>query len=29
MGAKYEHCLSQSTQGLCNQETAQLIFDMI
>ena len=25
----YEHCLSQSTQGLCNQETAQLIFDMI
>lgn len=23
----YEHSLSQSTQGLCNQETAQLIFD--
>ena len=25
----YEHSLSNSTQGLCNQETAQLIFDMI
>jgi hypothetical protein len=25
----YEHSLSKSTQGLCNQETAQLIFGMI
>ena len=25
----YEHSLSQSTQGLCNQETAQLLFEMI
>lgn len=25
----YEHGLSKSTQGLCNQETAQLIFGMI
>ena len=25
----YEHSLSQSTQGLCNQEMAQLIYDMI
>lgn len=25
----YEHSLSKSTQGLCNQETSQLIFDMI
>ena len=25
----YEHSLSQSTQGLCNQEMAQLILEMI
>ena len=25
----YEHSLSKSTQGLCNQETAQLIFNLI
>lgn len=25
----YEHSLSKSTQGLCNQEMAQLIFNMI
>ena len=25
----YEHALSKSTQELCNQETAQIIFDMI
>lgn len=25
----YEHSFPKSTQGLCNQETSQLIFDMI